>query len=54
MKHILYCEKCRNYTMKDVCCGQKTVSTKPPRYTPKFAQYRAKARKEDLQKRGLL
>lgn len=54
MHHIYRCEKCGTYTMKEECCGEKTTSTKPARYTEKFAEYRQEARKEDLQKKGLL
>ena len=53
MKHILRCEKCGRYTMKAECCGE-TKTTKPARFTEKFAKYRKEARKEDLKKRGLL
>ncbi len=56
MKHILKCSKCETYTMKETCsCGAKTISTIPLRYSPqKFAKYRQKARKEDLEEKGLL
>jgi len=42
--------------MKAVCdCGKETITTKPPRYSPnKFAEYRRKARKEQLEEKGLL
>ena len=56
MKHILKCQKCGEFTMKEQCkCGSPAVTTKPPRYSPdKYAKYRREARKEDLAKKGLL
>lgn len=49
-KHILRCEKCNTYTMKDVCdkCGAKTVIVRPPKYSPedRFAKYRRQAKFE--------
>ncbi len=36
-------------------CGEKTITPKPARYSPgRFAEHRRKARKEDLQQKGLL
>lgn len=42
MRHILKCEKCNSYTMKNDCCGQKTQNPKPPKYSSddKYAKYR--------------
>jgi len=55
MKHIQKCQKCEKFTMKEECCGETTITTKPPRYSPdKYAKYRREARKEDLIKKGLL
>lgn len=56
MKHILYCEKCERFTMKNICeCGRETITTKPQRYSPqKYAEYRREARKKTLEKKGLL
>ncbi len=56
MKHILKCQECGTYTMKEACqCGMQAITTKPPRYSAdKYAKYRREARKEDLTKRGLL
>ncbi|MBW2969518.1 RNA-protein complex protein Nop10 [Candidatus Woesearchaeota archaeon] len=56
MKHILKCQKCENFTMNETCrCGEEAITTKPPRYSPdKYAKYRRQARKEELQKKGLL
>lgn len=56
MKHILHCQACGTYTMHEQCsCGGTAVTTKPPRYSPgKFAEHRQKARREELEKQGLL
>jgi rRNA maturation protein Nop10 len=57
MKRMKYCPKCKKYTLEETCsCGGATVVRIPPRYSPidKTAKYRRLARKEDLQKRGLL
>ncbi len=43
--------------MKETCsvCNEKTITTTPLKYSPqKFAKYRQKARKELLEKKGLL
>ncbi|MBI5065496.1 ribosome biogenesis protein [Candidatus Woesearchaeota archaeon] len=47
MKHILYCQKCKKYTMKETCCENKTINTKPPRYLQNkiIKEYRLKAKK---------
>lgn len=57
MKHILKCEKCGSYTMKEQCgCGEKAVSPKPAKYSPedKYASYRRQAKKKAMQDKGLL
>lgn len=57
MKHILKCQQCSKYTMKEDCsCGGKAISPKPPKYSPedRFASYRREAKKEQLQKEGFL
>lgn len=55
MKHILKCQKCDEYTMQETHCGKKALSSKPMRYSPgKFAEHRRKARKEELERKGLL
>lgn len=49
MKHILKCENCKTYTMKEQCsCGGKAATVKPAKYSPedKYADYRRKAKKE--------
>lgn len=50
MKHILYCQKCKAYTMKQVCpkCGTKTIQKKPAKFSPEdpYGKYRRKAKKE--------
>jgi len=54
MKHILKCQQCGEYTMKETHCAQ-AITTRPPRYAPdKYGKYRREARKEELTKKGLL
>ena len=44
--------------MKELCpeCGQKTISPKPPKYSPedKYAKYRRAASLEKRKREGLL
>jgi H/ACA ribonucleoprotein complex subunit 3 len=58
MKHILKCQKCGAYTMKDSCplCGAKTETPKPAKYSPedKYASYRRQVKKQALSDKGLL
>ena len=58
MKHILQCPKCKKYTMQEKCssCNVKTINPKPAKYSPddKMAKYRRQAKKEELEKKGLL
>jgi len=57
MKHILKCNKCDGYTMKEVCvCEEKAVSPKPAKYSPedKYASYRRQAKKKSMEDKGLL
>ena len=48
MKHLMKCVVCNSYTMKDEHCSQKTIQTKPAKYSPddKWAEWRRKAKKE--------
>ena len=57
MKHILKCEKCKTYTMKELCkCSNKAVTVKPAKYSPdeKYGGYRRKVKSEQWKKEGLL
>jgi len=58
MEHIFKCSRCGEYTMNEVCpkCGSKALNPKPQKYSPedKYADYRRKAKKEELVKKGLL
>jgi H/ACA ribonucleoprotein complex subunit 3 len=40
------CIKCKEYTFKEICpkCGQKTISPKPPKFSPqnKYGKERRK------------
>jgi H/ACA ribonucleoprotein complex subunit 3 len=44
--------------MKDICkeCGKKTVSPRPPKYSPedKYARYRRIAYEKDRKEEGLI
>ena len=55
MKHILKCSKCEKYTMQDKCCGVKTISPKPAKFSPenKYGKYRRAEKKKLLEKEGL-
>ncbi len=57
MRHIFKCAECSVYTLNEECkCGGKAVTTKPPKYSPedKYASYRRTAKKDLLEKEGLL
>ena len=55
---IFKCNKCGEYTLKEKCskCGQKTNTVKPAKFSiqDKYADYRRKAKKPELEKNGLL
>lgn len=55
-KSILKCTKCGRYTMKEICCKQKTINPKPAKFNveDKYGSYRRKAKEELLKKEGLL
>lgn len=55
-EHILYCIKCKEYTMKEECCGKPTSERKPAKWSPedKYGSYRREAKKEMLKEEGLL
>lgn len=57
LMHILKCEKCGKYSMKELCaCGGRAVSVKPARYSPddKYAELRRKVKRQALEEKGLL
>jgi H/ACA ribonucleoprotein complex subunit 3 len=58
MKHLLKCPKCGIYTMKETCPidSEKTINPKPAKFSPedKMGDYRRKAKKPLLKKRGLI
>jgi rRNA maturation protein Nop10 len=51
-KIFLYCEVCKEYTFKQDCCGKKTISKDPPKYSPddKYASYRKDIKKQEWKK----
>ena len=53
---ILRCQHCAEYTLKDNCCGDKTINIIPPKYSEKdsYASYRRKVKSSELKKHGLL
>jgi H/ACA ribonucleoprotein complex subunit 3 len=48
MKHIMKCAKCGKYTLKNECCGERTIIPKPAKYSPydKYARYRRQYKNE--------
>tara|TARA_B100002003_G_C14032525_1_gene497680 strand:+ start:568 stop:741 length:174 start_codon:yes stop_codon:yes gene_type:complete len=57
MKHILKCEKCRKYTMKEKCsCDGKAITVKPAKFSidDAYGSYRRKVKFESLKKQDLL
>jgi len=57
MSHLLKCQSCGSYTMKDECkCGSKAASVKPLKYSPddKYADLIRKAKRAALEEKGLL
>jgi len=58
MNKILYCQKCKTYTLNEICsiCGNPTILRAPPRYSQKeqIAKYRRKMKKDILKRKGLI
>lgn len=56
MKHIHKCEKCKEYTMEEICprCKIKTFLPKPAKYSPedRVGKYRVIAKLDKLKKEG--
>lgn len=55
---IRFCDKCRNYTLRDNCliCKSKTKNPIPQKYSveDKYAKYRRTAKYEDRKAKGLV
>ncbi|MBS3073079.1 ribosome biogenesis protein [Candidatus Pacearchaeota archaeon] len=53
-KEILFCNKCKKYTMKESCCGEKTITLKPAKYSPedKWGKYRREF-KESIREKNI-
>jgi H/ACA ribonucleoprotein complex subunit 3 len=51
MSNLLYCKKCKEYTLNDICkkCNEKTISKYPPRFSPqdRYGNYRRELKKQD-------
>lgn len=58
MKKILYCENCKEYTLKEKCtkCNNQTIRKIPPKYSlqDKFASYRRQIKEKERKEKGLL
>jgi len=57
MKHLLWCPKCKIYTISKKCaCGAAAISPKPPKYSPEdpYGSYRRKVKIKALEQAGLL
>ena len=57
MRHILKCVKCFEYTMEEVCdCGSRSAIARPAKFSleDNYGRYRREAKKEILQKEGLI
>ena len=55
MKHILKCLKCQKYTLQEDCCKIKTISPKPPKFSPtdKYGKYRREEKRKILKELNL-
>jgi H/ACA ribonucleoprotein complex subunit 3 len=57
MMHILKCQSCGKYTLKEQCsCGAAAVHPKPAKFSvdDKYADYRRQAKKRELEEKGFL
>lgn len=56
MKHILFCTKCKRFTLEKQCCGENTITIKPPKYSPedKYGSYRREAKRKVFEQKGML
>ena len=58
MRHIMRCQGCSVYTVKEICssCSSKTIIPKPAKYGPEdnYAAYRRKAKEVQLKAKGWL
>ncbi len=48
MHKLRYCDRCRQYTLEEEHCGEKTRAAHPPKFSPedKYGEYRLKAKRE--------
>lgn len=57
-KHLFYCTRCQEYTMKQQCpkCNEKTAERKPAKFSPedKYSQYRREAKSAQRKIEGLI
>ena len=49
MSNLLYCKNCKKYMLEKICrkCMEKTISKKPPRFSPQdhYGKYRRELKK---------
>jgi len=54
----MFCKECEIFTLKEKCpkCENKTILPQPPKYSPDdhYAEYRRKAKEEELKNKGYL
>jgi len=52
MSKLLYCKKCKKYTLENVCsiCNEKSILKNPPRFSPEdhYGKYRRKLKKLNI------
>jgi H/ACA ribonucleoprotein complex subunit 3 len=56
-EYIFKCDSCKKYTLEEICpyCNKKVHKPLPAKFTSedKYGSYRRKAKKEELEKKGL-
>ncbi|HZX44585.1 MAG TPA: RNA-protein complex protein Nop10 [Candidatus Nanoarchaeia archaeon] len=58
MRHILKCQDCKTYTLKEKCpnCGKEVLRPQPPKFSPldKYGDYRRRAKHNSYEKADLI
>ena len=53
MRKILYCNKCKSYTLKSICqnCSNHTINPKPAKFSliDKWSKYRLISKENDME-----
>ncbi len=49
---ILHCAKCKKYTLEPTCCGIKTQTVRPAKFSPddKWGKYRREFKRQNSYK----